>query len=152
MSAEKTSAPAEEGRINLFEKFPSLKRATKLRSFQFLAILPNLLLFYLFFATALFGHPIGNQNIMIIFVWILWWFALIAILVPFGSRIWCTLCPLPFFGDWLQRRELTRVRAGKAHGLKNQFLCGNEVDMICGAVADAKAIGEHKVLEKSTIP
>ncbi len=122
MSAEKNSAATAEGRINLFEKFPSLKRVTKLRSFQFLVILPNLLFFYLLFGAALFGHPMGNQNIMIMFVWILWWFALIAILVPFASRIWCTVCPLPFFGDWLQRRELTRVRAGKGYGLKNPLM------------------------------
>ena len=126
MSAEKNSAATAKGRINLFEKFPLLKRVTKLRSFQFLVILPNLLFFYLLFGAALFGHPIGNQNIMIMFVWILWWFALIAILVPFASRIWCTVCPLPFFGDWLQRRELTRVRSGKAYGLKNQFYGRNK--------------------------
>lgn len=108
-------------RYDLFERFPSLKRVVRLRGFQFLLVLPNLLLFYLFFATSLFGHPVGNQNITILFVWILWWFVLIAFMVPFGARLWCTMCPLPFFGDWLQRRELTRVRAGKTRGLKNEF-------------------------------
>lgn len=111
----------KEERTDLFEKFPFLKSAAKLRSFQFLVILPNLLIFYLFFVTALFGNPMGNQNIIIMFVWILWWFALIVVLVPFGGRVWCTICPLPFFGDWLQRRELVRVRAGKTRGLRNEF-------------------------------
>ena len=31
------------------------------------------------------------------------------------------MCPLPFFGDWIQRRELVRVRAGKTGALKNEF-------------------------------
>ncbi|MCH8043524.1 MAG: 4Fe-4S binding protein [Planctomycetes bacterium] len=108
-------------RINLFETVPLLKRIMKLRSFQFLVVLPNVLVFYLFFAVALFGNPMGNQNLMIMIVWILWWFVLIVFLVPFGSRVWCTVCPLPFFGDWIQRRELVRVRPGKTGALKNEF-------------------------------
>ncbi|MBI4612333.1 MAG: 4Fe-4S binding protein, partial [Planctomycetes bacterium] len=54
-----------------------------------------------------------NRNIIIIFVWILWWFLLISLMVPFASRIWCTVCPFPFFGEWLQRRALVGVRVGK---------------------------------------
>jgi len=108
-------------RIDLFSTLPWLKRLVRVRSFQFLAILPNLLLFYLFILAGLFGSPIGNRNIIIVFVWILWWFVLIAALVPFGSRLWCTMCPLPFFGDWVQRRALVQVRIGKTVGLRNQF-------------------------------
>jgi ferredoxin len=108
-------------RFDVFARFPWLKRLVKMRSFQFLLILPNLFMFYLFIISALFGTPVGNRNIIIVFVWILWWFALIALLVPFGSRIWCTLCPLPFFGDWIQRRAVVRVRTGKSPGTENSF-------------------------------
>ncbi|MBI3950833.1 MAG: 4Fe-4S binding protein, partial [Acidobacteria bacterium] len=108
-------------RLDLFATLPWLKRLVRWRSFQFVVILPNLLLFYLFILAGLFGSPIGNRNIIIVFVWILWWFVLITALVPFGSRLWCTMCPLPFFGDWVQRRALVRVRTGKTVGLKNQF-------------------------------
>src|SRR5574340_830403 len=97
-------APAEVSarprRFNLFARWPWLKRLLQMRSFQFLVILPNLFMFYFFLLSALFGTPVGNRNIIIVFVWILWWFFLIVALVPFGSRIWCTVCPLPFFGDW----------------------------------------------------
>ncbi|MBI3182964.1 MAG: 4Fe-4S binding protein, partial [Myxococcales bacterium] len=65
--------------------------------------------------------PVGNRNIIIVFIWILWWFALIAIMVPFASRIWCTMCPLPFFGEWLQRLALIKVRPGKTAGLNNRM-------------------------------
>ena len=122
---EPTIVPAEElqkpWRFDIFARWPVLKRLVRMRSFQFLLILPNLLMFYFFLITALFGTPVGNRNIIIVFVWILWWVVLIAVLVPFGSRVWCTVCPLPFFGDWLQRRAVIKVRSGKSPGTENRF-------------------------------
>lgn len=114
-------APSRGWRINLFEKFPLLKRLLKARSFQFWMIVPNLSLFYLFILAGLFGTPIGSHNMIIVFVWILWWFVLITVMVPFAGRVWCTMCPLPFFGDWLQRRALVKVRPGKTVGLCNKL-------------------------------
>ncbi len=81
-----------------------LKRLVKHRAFQYAAILPNLLVFWLVIVTGLFGSPVGNMNLSITFVWMLWWFALITLMVPLLSRVWCTICPIPGFGDWLQRR------------------------------------------------
>jgi 4Fe-4S binding protein len=108
-------------RFDIFARWPWMKRLVRMRSFQFLLILPNLAFFYFFLMTALFGTPVGNRNIIIVFVWILWWVVLIAALVPLGSRVWCTICPLPFFGDWLQRRAVVRVRSGKSPGTENKF-------------------------------
>jgi len=96
--------------VNLLEKFPWLKKIVKLRSFQFLIILPNFVVFYLFILSSLWGSPVGNRNIAIIFVWILWWFVLKAIIVPLGGRIWCMVCPLPAPAEWLSRRSFTAVR------------------------------------------
>jgi polyferredoxin len=109
-------------RFNLFARWPWLKRLAQMRSLQYLLMVPNLFMFYLFLLSALFGTPVGNRNIIIVFVWILWWFALIAVLVPFASRIWCTMCPLPFFGDWVQRRAVLKVRSGKSPGTENAFV------------------------------
>ncbi len=108
-------------RFDVFAQWPWLKRLVRMRSFQFLVILPNLFMFYLFLIAGLFGTPVGNRNIIIVFVWILWWFVLITVLVPLGSRSWCTVCPLPFFGDWLQRRAVVKVRPGKSPGTANSF-------------------------------
>jgi hypothetical protein len=116
-----TESEETSGRFDVFAHWPLLKRLVRMRSFQFLLVLPNLALFYLFLITAVFGTPVGNRNIIIVFVWILWWVVLIAGLVPFGARFWCTMCPLPFFGDWLQRRALVRVRPGKSPGTENRF-------------------------------
>jgi ferredoxin len=104
------SAFAGFKRINLFETWPWLKKIFKLRSFQFLVILPNFIVFYLFILSSLGGSPVGNRNIAIIFVWILWWFVLKAIIVPLGGRLWCMICPLPAPAEWLSRRTLTGVR------------------------------------------
>lgn len=108
-------------RFDVFAQWPWLKRLVRMRSFQFLVILPNLFMFYLFLIAGLFGTPVGNRNIIIVFVWILWWFVLITVLVPLGSRSWCTVCPLPFFGDWLQRRAVVKVRPGNSPGTANSF-------------------------------
>ena len=96
-------------RINLLEKLPGLKKILRLRSFQFLVILPNFVVFYLFILSSLWGSPVGNRNIAIIFVWILWWFALKAIIVPLGGRFWCMICPLPAPAEWISRRSFTVV-------------------------------------------
>ncbi len=51
----------------------------------------------------LVGTPVGNRNFAIIFVWIVWWAALLWIAVPLLGRSWCSVCPLPLPGEWLQR-------------------------------------------------
>jgi polyferredoxin len=107
------SAPAPARRVDLLKVIPGLKWLLTRRWFQFAVVLPNLAFFYFFVIAGVFGSPVGNRNIIIIFVWILWWFLLIAVMVPFASRIWCTVCPIPFFGEWYQRRALIGVRVGK---------------------------------------
>jgi len=97
-------------RINILEISPWLKKLVTLRGFQFWIILPNFIVFYLFILSSLWGSPVGNRNIAIVFVWILWWFVLKAILVPLGGRLWCLMCPLPGPAEWLSRKSLTAVK------------------------------------------
>jgi hypothetical protein len=63
----------------------------------------------LFILSSLWGSPVGNRNIAIVFVWILWWFILKAVMVPLGGRLWCLICPLPAPAEWISRRSLTAV-------------------------------------------
>ncbi|MEW5913539.1 MAG: 4Fe-4S binding protein [Thermodesulfobacteriota bacterium] len=111
-------------RVNLLERLPLLKRVLKARSFQFWLILPNFVFFYLLILSALWGSPVGNRNIAIIFVWIFWWTALKAVLLPFGGRIWCTMCPLPAPAEWLTRLRIAGVRylAQPLRRLHHRFL------------------------------
>lgn len=116
-------------RIDLLERLPWLKKLLQRRSFQFLLILPGFAIFYLFIISSLWGNPVGNHNIAIIFVWILWWFALKALFVPLGARLWCMICPLPAPAEWIGRRTLSAVRyvARPFKGLHHRFL-GKEKD------------------------
>ncbi len=95
---------------DLFEKAPLLKRFVGTRSFQFLLIFPNLIIFYILMLAGIFGHPLGNVNAAIVLIWILWWVILIIFLVPIGARAWCAICPLAGPGEWLQRRSIVKFR------------------------------------------
>lgn len=54
----------------------------------------------------LFGTPVGSRNFGIVFVWIAWWALLMLIAVPLLGRGWCSICPIPVPGEWLQRGAL----------------------------------------------
>ncbi len=97
-------------------RYAPVKWLLRHRGFQTLLILPNLFIFVLVILTGLVGTPVGNSNFSIIFVWIVWWAALIVLLLPFGARVWCTMCPIPAPGEWLDR--LAIVRKGKERPLK----------------------------------
>ncbi len=59
--------------------------------------------FLLAILTGLFGSPVGSQNFAIIFVWIGWWTALKLFFMPIGGRSWCSICPIPMPGEWIQQ-------------------------------------------------
>ena len=93
-------------RFDLLEALPSLKWLVKRKWFQFAFCLVNFAALLLLIIAGFWGSPIGNRNISITIVWILWWFLLISFMLPFGSRIWCMMCPFPFLGEWFQRKRL----------------------------------------------
>lgn len=111
-------------RVNLLEKSKILRFLFTRRSFQFVLLAPMAVIFYLFIISSLFGSPVGNRNISIIIVWIFWWFLLKAIFVPFGGRLWCTICPLPAPAEWLSRKSFTAVHAlpRPLRGMRHKFL------------------------------
>jgi polyferredoxin/plastocyanin len=87
---------------------PILTKLVKWRGYHFFIILPNALIFMIVLTTGFFGNPTGALNFSIAVVWILW-FAAVEFMIFFGSRFWCSLCPLPAFGEWLARRRLYSV-------------------------------------------
>jgi hypothetical protein len=66
----------------------------------------TLVFFVVAILAGLFGTPVGNRNFGIVFTWIVWWALLMLIMVPFAGRLWCSMCPIPAPGEWLQRRAL----------------------------------------------
>ena len=81
----------------------------------FLARVITLVGFLFTILVGLIGSPVGGHNFAIIFVWIAWWTALKLAFIPLGGRSWCSVCPLPMPGEWLQRGSLvskTKRRLG----------------------------------------
>ncbi|MEI7988922.1 MAG: 4Fe-4S binding protein [Chloroflexota bacterium] len=68
----------------------------------------------------LMGPLVGSYNFAVIFVWIAWWTALKLFFIPFGGRSWCSICPIPMSGEWLQRGGLI-TRAGKGWGMGKRW-------------------------------
>ena len=93
-------------RLDLLKIIPPLKWLLKRKWIQFAVIFPSLAILILCLCAGFFGTPIGNYNIIMTIVWIFWWFVLICFLIPFGARIWCMTCPIPFLGEWFQRGSL----------------------------------------------
>lgn len=113
--------------FDFFEKIPFLKTIAKQRWLQFVIVFPTLIFFYLFLLAGIFGTPVGTKNIIVVFVWIIWWIMLIGVMVPFASRIWCLICPFPIIGEWFQRLSFIKVRVGSnVPGLKSNYFGCNK--------------------------
>ena len=83
-----------------------IKKTLKSRYPQ-MAVFIVMLVGYIFAILAgLIGTPVGSHNFSIVFVWIAWWAILILVAVPFFGRGWCSICPIPLPGEWLQRGEI----------------------------------------------
>lgn len=106
--ARRRTADRSDRRINLFRRFPWLRRFVRDPSFQSNLTLPMLGVFWFIILAGLLGTKVSGRNAGPMIIWVLWLSALIILLVPIGGRIWCTVCPLPLIGEWLQRRRLSR--------------------------------------------
>src|SRR5512139_2542264 len=82
------------------------------RWFQWAITVVTLAVFLVVILSGLFGTPAGNHNFGIIYVWLVWWAVLKLVLIPFLGRFWCSICPIPAPGDWIQRRNMLTPRPG----------------------------------------
>jgi len=101
-------------RINLLQ-FQWIRSLLYSRWPQFLVRSITLAGFIFTIAAGLFGSRVGSHNFAIIFVWIAWWTALKLAFIPLGGRSWCSVCPIPLPGEWMQQRgilEKSRQRFG----------------------------------------
>ena len=95
-----------------------LRTLLRSRAFQPALMLVMLFFFVLAILASLLGTPAGSHNFGIVFVWIVWWALLIVVMVPFFGRMWCTICPIPGPGEWLQRRGIIRRTPGRPRSLR----------------------------------
>ncbi len=96
-------------------RIPFIKALFKNRWPQFMIGVIALAGFLLAILSGLFGTPVGSRNFSIVFVWIAWWAILMLVAVPLLGRGWCSICPIPFPGEWLQRGAMLGPR-GQAEG------------------------------------
>jgi len=109
------------GYKDLFEKIPFLKKIVVSRWPQTILMLFAMMLVYVVLLTTFFGTKMSGRNLGVLLMWGLWLFLLIALLTPFFGRIWCTVCPLPFFGDLFQRKSILTPVEGKKGKYRNKF-------------------------------
>jgi len=106
---------------DLFKSKGILKKLLVSRWPQFILTLIALTLIYIVIMTSLFGTKMSGRNLGVLLMWAVWLFLIIAIMTPFAGRIWCTICPLPMFGDLIQRGSFFNPRKGRTKGYNNKF-------------------------------
>lgn len=106
---------------DIFMKFPFLEKIARARWPQIILTVLALMLIYVVVMTTLFGTKVSGRNLGVLLMWAVWLFLLVAFLTPFGGRAWCTVCPLPMLGDFLQRRSFLTPETGKTGPYNNHF-------------------------------
>jgi hypothetical protein len=101
-------------------RIPLIKTLLVNRWPQFVVMVIALAGFLLAIFSGLFGTSVGSRNFGIVFVWIAWWAILMLVAVPFLGRGWCSICPIPAPGEWLQRGAMLGPR-GQAKGLERRW-------------------------------
>jgi polyferredoxin len=76
--------------------------------------------FTLAILAGLLGTPVGSRSFAIVFVWIAWWALLMLLAVPLFGRGWCSICPIPMPGEWLQQGALLKPQ-GRGLGLGRRW-------------------------------
>ena len=98
-----------------------LKRIVASRYTQATLTIITMVMIYIVILTSVFGTKVSGRNLGVLLMWAIWLFALVAIITPFFGRFWCTICPLPFFGDLIQRKSFFNPLKGKTKDYNNKF-------------------------------
>jgi polyferredoxin len=109
--------------VDLFKRWPWLARILRLPGLQYWLMTAASIPLYIVLLTCLIGTKMAGGNLGIMLMWVIWLVLLIAVLVPIFGRVWCTICPLPMFGDALQRGTALGVRTAEG-GRYNSALRG----------------------------
>lgn len=117
--------PENRTGTDLLARFPGVRPLMKKNWFQPSLMVIGGAFLYVVLLTTLFGTKVSGRNLGVMLVWTVWLFLLVSVLTPFGSRMWCMVCPLPSVGEYLQRRSITGVRIGSTNGYRNQFFGWN---------------------------
>jgi hypothetical protein len=106
---------------DLLSKSSFLRKLVVSRWPQVILMMVAMTLVYVVILTTFFGTKMSGRNLGVLLMWGIWLFLLIAILTPFLGRVWCTICPLPFFGDLIQRKSVFNPLEGTKGEYKNKY-------------------------------
>ncbi len=109
------------GYRDLLSKTGFLRKMVISRWPQILLMMFAMTMVYVVILTTFFGTKMSGRNLGVLLMWGIWLFLLIAILTPFLGRIWCTICPLPVFGDLIQRKSVFTPIEGTKGEYKNKY-------------------------------
>jgi NosR/NirI family nitrous oxide reductase transcriptional regulator len=88
-------------------RFPRIGALLRSRKFQFLAILPNQIIFWMVIFLGIWGTEDPGLNFGTAITWY-WWFCLLFVMMAVAGRVWCLMCPFGGFGEWVQRLAFWR--------------------------------------------
>jgi polyferredoxin len=115
------STGEKTGYKDLLTKSGFLKGIVVSRYTQAALTLITMVMIYIVILTSVFGTKVSGRNLGVLLMWAIWLFALVAVITPFLGRFWCTICPLPFFGDLIQRKSFFNPLKGKTRNYNNKF-------------------------------
>jgi polyferredoxin len=118
---ESRSDNEKAGYKDLLKKSGFFRGIVVSRYTQATLVLITMVMIYIVILTSVFGTKVSGRNIGVLLMWAVWLFALVAIITPFFGRFWCTICPLPFFGDLIQRKSFFNPLKGKTKKYNNKF-------------------------------
>jgi polyferredoxin len=111
----------KEGYRDILKKSGLLRKLVISRWPQTILVILTMIMMYVVILTSIFGTKMSGRNLGVLLMWAIWLFLLIALLTPFLGRFWCTICPLPFFGDLIQRKSALTPINGKKGEYRNKF-------------------------------
>jgi polyferredoxin len=113
--------PDERSGMKDLFRWSWIRKATRSRWPQMILTLLALALIYVVILTSVFGTHVSGRNLGVLLMWAVWLFLLITLMTPLAGRLWCTICPLPIFGDLIQRSSFFSPRTGRTKGYNNRF-------------------------------
>jgi polyferredoxin len=110
-----------EGYRDILKEKGFLRRVILSRNTQAVLVTLTMVMIYIVVLTSVLGTKVSGRNLGVLMMWAIWLFALVAFMTPFLGRFWCTICPLPFFGDLIQRKSFFNPLTGKTKIYNNKF-------------------------------
>jgi polyferredoxin len=121
VKAEIRDENEKAGYKDLLKESGILRRIVISRYMQAALTIVTMVMIYIVILTSVFGTKVSGRNIGVLLMWAVWLFALVALITPFFGRFWCTICPLPFFGDLIQRQSFFNPLKGRTKTYNNKF-------------------------------